>query len=113
MLTWWAKITWHDKMRLVLLLGAALHLLVLLVEGTGMHQGRVQSGNEMSSKIFCLASRSFCLGIQYLCKHPVSMHSVTIAMFQSSDWIKIQSYDWIANIDSELLCDWVNVDVTG
>jgi hypothetical protein len=41
------------------------------------------------------------------------MHSVTIAMFQSSDWIKIQSYDWIANIDSEFLYDWVNVDVTG
>jgi hypothetical protein len=41
------------------------------------------------------------------------MHSVTIAMFQSSDWIKIQSYHWIANIDSEFLCDWVNVDVTG
>eukprot|EP00978_Attheya_sp_CCMP212_P030190 scaffold110063_cov55-Attheya_sp.AAC.3 len=37
---------------------------------TPNHQGPVQSGNEMSSTIFCLASRSFCPGIQYLRKHP-------------------------------------------
>eukprot|EP00978_Attheya_sp_CCMP212_P038665 scaffold193831_cov29-Attheya_sp.AAC.1 len=57
-------------------------------------------------KVSALES-SIYANIQYLC------NSVTIAMFQSSDWIKIQSYDWIANIDSEFLCDWVNVDVTG
>eukprot|EP00978_Attheya_sp_CCMP212_P037293 scaffold174623_cov71-Attheya_sp.AAC.1 len=66
---------------------------------TNMSKGRVQSRNEMSNTICCLASRSFCLGIQYLCKHPVSMHSVTIAMFQSSDWINHMTGLQISTLD--------------